>query len=134
LFNPVFGHFLDDLSSDCPVPADTAKATISYMKAASAIYGDEDARKRALEPILRHILRADITTVVNMDKTSPDGVVVVPFTGEFHEVVALLINEYKNEFGDGGCDPSTQVGLSVVRFWAQIEVYKRPSSFFLCQC
>jgi hypothetical protein len=39
LFHPVFGHFLDDLSNDLPVPPEIAKATIGYMRASSAIYG-----------------------------------------------------------------------------------------------
>jgi hypothetical protein len=37
LYHPVFAHFLDNLSSKSPVPPNIAKATVNYMKAASAI-------------------------------------------------------------------------------------------------
>ena len=32
LFHPVFAHFLDDLASDVPVPAELTKAVVPYMK------------------------------------------------------------------------------------------------------
>jgi hypothetical protein len=36
--------------------------------------------------------------------------------------VLLLLKEDENEFGDGGCDPSTQAGLSSARHWVQSKV------------
>ena len=92
------------------------------------MYENEEARKRAIEPHLRRILATAISSVANADKTSPDGMVLITLAGKFYEAVATLINEYKNEIGDGGCDPSTQAGLSAVRFWVQSEVDKRCSS------
>lgn len=123
LFHPVFGHFLDDLLSDSPIPPDVFKATIDYMRAASAIYESEEVRRVKLRPHLCSILAAALVTTTNADKTSPDGVVSINLE-HIYEVAITLLSEEKNEFGNGGCDPSTQAGLSGVRFWVQDEVDK----------
>ena len=97
------------------------------MRAASAIYDSESHRRCALEPYLCRFLATAISTVVNADKSSPDCMVLISLAGEIYESAITLLKEDKNEFGDGGCDPSTQAGLSLVRFWVQDEVDK-----FLC--
>jgi hypothetical protein len=124
LYHPVFGHFLDDLSSPLLAPAETVRATTGYMRAASAIYENEATRRQALEPHLRNILAITFTTIANADRTSPDGGFLISPAGEILESALALLKEDKNEFGDGGCDPSTQAGLSAVRFWVQSEVAK----------
>jgi hypothetical protein len=58
LFHPVFGHFLDDLLSESPIPPEVSKATIDYMRAASAIYESEEVRRVKLRPHLCRILAA----------------------------------------------------------------------------
>jgi hypothetical protein len=61
--------------------------------------------------------------ILNEDKTNPDGIV------EKVDNLArwlLLLKEDKNEFGDGGSDPSTQGGLSAARSWAQPGQGTRP--------
>jgi hypothetical protein len=119
LFNPVFGHFLDDIKSSQDLPDDTILRTIDYMKAASAIYTSEVKRREKLMPILSHILDVDIQSILNADKTNADGVVeLVKSWGR----VLLLLEEDKNEFGDGNSDPATQAGLSAGRCWAQSRV------------
>jgi hypothetical protein len=132
LFHPVFGHFLDDLSRDLPVPPGIAKATIGYMRAASAIYDNEANRRHALEPYLHRILTLTMSTVLNADRTSPDGMFLISLSGDIYETVMALLREDKNEFGDGGCDPSTQAGLSTVRFWVQDAVDKCQFSLSFC--
>jgi hypothetical protein len=57
----------------------------------------------------------------NPDSTSADGTVVTQAL-MIGKVAAVGIEEDKNEFGDGGSDPSTQTGLSYGRFWAQPNV------------
>ena len=120
LFHPAFGHFLDDIRKEDDIPGDIIRKTTSYMIQASAIYVDEDKRHAELNPILSDILGVHIQTVVNDDKTCPDGIV------EFHTalgLVSILYEEDKNEYGDGGSDPSTQVGLSFAHCWAQRKVF-----------
>lgn len=115
---------MDDLSSDSPIPPEIFKATIDYMKAASAIYEGEEIGKDILQPLLSRILGAALSTVVNSDKTHSDGVVLITLTEKICETVISLLLERKNEFGNGSCDPSIQAGLSAVRFWVQSEVDK----------
>jgi hypothetical protein len=128
LFHPAFGHFLDNIKNDnFPVPDDIIRQTAEYMIAATAIYPNENARRDALTPLLRGILDVDIVTMLNEDKTSPDGVVEL---GKTPARSLLLVKEDKNEFGDGGSDPSTQAGLSVGRCWAQPRVCYSQRSVF----
>ena len=122
LFHPVFGHFLDDQANTLPVPPEVAKATVRYMRAASGIYDTEGNRTLATGPLFRDILGMGMSTVLNADRTSPDGLIEISLTGETHESIAPLLKEDKREFGDGGSDPSTQAGLSMARYWAQSEV------------
>jgi hypothetical protein len=128
LFHPVFGHFLDDIKSSQNTPDDMVLRTIEYMKSASAIYTSEDKRRETLMPLLSHILDVDIQTILNTDKTNADGIVeLVKSWGR----VLLLLEEDKNEFGDGGSDPSTQAGLSAGRCWAQSRVKDSYLSFMV---
>jgi hypothetical protein len=92
------------------------------MNAAWAIYDSEEIRRGVIGPLLSKILNIGMSIVSNSDKTSPDGLIEIPLTGETPEMAALLLKEDKRDFGDGGSDPSTQAGLSVARYWAQPEV------------
>jgi hypothetical protein len=120
LFHPAFGHFLDTISNTNIVPHDDMiRKTTDYMKDATAIYPDEKTRTAKLTPLLGEILGVDIQTIMNDDKTYADG--TVERTSEGGRML-LLLKEDKNEIGDGGCDPSTQAGLSAARHWAQSKV------------
>jgi hypothetical protein len=121
LFHPAFGHFLDDLKKEDAIPDDIVRKTTEYMKAASAIYPDEDKRRSELNPILSDVLSVYIQAIVNSDKTRPDGIV------EFLIVnvgpAAIMLEEDKNENGDGGSDSSTQVCFTFGRSWADPKVF-----------
>jgi len=119
LFHPAFGHFLDDMKSNHALPDNIVRQTAEYMRAATAIYESEEKRRIVLTPLLCAILDVNIQTILNGDRTNPDGMVEVvknmlPFI--------IFLQEDKNEFGDGGSDPSTQAGLSAGRCWAQPRV------------
>ena len=89
------------------------------MKAASAIYESVEDRRITLTPLLCDILDVNIQTILNEDKTNPDGMV----EEEKNRLLFLIfLKEDKNEFGDGGSDPSTQAGLSAARSWSQSRV------------
>jgi hypothetical protein len=120
LFHPAFGHFLDNIGKEDDIPGDIIRKTTSYVIQASAIYVNEDKRHAELNPILSDILGVHIQAVVNDDKTRPDGIVEFLTT---IGLVSILHKEDKNEYGDGGSDPSTQVGLSFARCWAQRKVF-----------
>jgi hypothetical protein len=70
-----------------------------------------------------------MNTVVNVDITSPDSAYLISLTGAICEQAVALLMEDKNELGDGGCDPSMQVGLSIVRL-VQYEVDNFYFSFY----
>ena len=114
LFHPAFGYFLDGLKNSDALPDDIIVQTVEYMKAATAIYESEGKRRQVLSPLLCAILGFNIQTIQNADKTTPDGMVEV-MTNMLHFII--LVQEEKNEFGDGNSDPSTQAGLSVARSW-----------------
>ena len=103
------------------------RKTTEYMKAATAIYDDERKRTASLTPLLCEILDVDIQKIMNEDKTHADG--IVEWVSEGGRIL-LLLKEDKNEFGDGGCDPSTQAGLSAARHWAQSKVVRVLRFFF----
>ena len=119
LFHPAFGHFLDSVKSNHALPDDIIRQTAEYMKAASAIYESEEKRRKVLTPLLCAILDVNIQTILNEDKTNPDGIVEVV---KNMLLFLTFLQEDKNEFGDGGSDPSTQAGLSAGRCWAQSRV------------
>ena len=95
------------------------RQTTEYMKAATAIYESEEKRRNVLTPLLCAILEVNIQTILNGDKTNPDGIVEVMINALRF---LIFLQEDKNEFGDGGSDPSTQAGSSVARCWAQPRV------------
>jgi len=89
------------------------------MKAASAMYESQAKRRVVLTPLLNRTLGVDTQMIWNEDNTNPDGIVEV---GKNDTRSLLLLKEDKNEFRDGGSDPSTQAGLSAGRCWAQPRV------------
>ena len=110
---------MDSLKSSHPLPDDIIRQTADYMMASSAVYKDEGKRRSKLSPLLSKVLGVRIRTIVHDDKTTPDGVVE---DGD-DDLCLLLVEEDKNEFGDGGSDPSTQSGFSAGRSWAQSKVF-----------
>lgn len=107
------------MKSNHALPDDIIGQTAEYMKAASAIYESEEKRRKVLTPLLCAILDVNIQTILNEDKTNPDGIVEVV---KNMLLFLTFLQEDKNEFGDGGSDPSTQAGLSAGRCWAQSRV------------
>lgn len=126
LFHPVFGHFLDNIANQNLIILDeTLNAVTSFMGVASAIHEDERNRKKKVVPPLSAALHAGFTQIVNLDFTFLDNCVTETLANGIPETVSLLIVEDKREVGEGGSDPSTQAGLSMIRYWAQKNV--RPS-------
>ena len=122
LFHSAFAYFLDDIEKDCGIPENIIRKTVEYMKATSEIFPSETARRIKLSPLLCDILGVNIQTIQNDDKTTADGTAKLG-TKVDDMSFSYLFEEDKNEIGDGGSDPSTQVGLSAVRSWAQKEVH-----------
>ena len=129
LFHSAFAIFLDHIKKDCVIPSNIIRKTVEYMKVTSGIFASETVRRTALSPLLCDILSVNIQTIQNDDKTTADGTAKLG-TKAGRMSFSFLLEEDKNEFGEGGSDPSTQVGLSAVRSWAQDEVH---DSHSICQ-
>lgn len=111
------------------MPLEVVRATARFMCEACGIYTNEGTRRSAIRPKLLKVIFVGMEKIVNLDSTSADGVAVTQAL-MIGEVAAIGIEEDKNEFGDGGSDPSTQAGLSYGRFWAQpnVRAFKSSSS------
>ncbi|KAK2464712.1 hypothetical protein APHAL10511_003288 [Amanita phalloides] len=130
LFHPVFAHFLNDLGQETSVVAkETSRIVVDYMKAAAKSYTSEDKRRSELTKFLPDIIGQPIELAYNSDNTRPDG--MVRHQTQAWGPAVILLKEDKNELGDGGSDPSTQVGLSYARTWAQNDVVSKTSGYFM---
>ena len=130
IYHPDFGHFQDDFTNkDLEVPAQVVQATACFMCEASGIYTNEGTRRSAICLKLLNVLSVGMEKIVNLDSTSANGMVVTQAL-MMGEVAAVGIEEDKNEFGDGGSDPSIQAGLSYGWFWAQSNVRSNPLHLF----
>ena len=89
------------------------------MHLVSQIYADETSYANEIRSKLADILGVSLTQEINEDKTSADGVYVVVVE---NKRIPILILEFKREIGEGGCDASTQAGLSMKRSWIDKDV------------
>jgi hypothetical protein len=90
------------------------------MHTSSEIGQYEDrSRNPPLLESLSAILGAEVQPRMNPDGTRPDGVMMLRTC---NTEIAYLFLEAKREFGEGGCDPTTQVSLSMRRSWIHSEV------------
>lgn len=75
-------------------------------------------RGRDFREALRDVLGHTFILEANDDDTRTDGIIVI----EVAKIrIRLCLMEIKVEAGEGGCDPSTQAGLSVRSFWISQE-------------
>ena len=74
-----------------------------YMKTASAIYESEEKSQKVSTPLLCTTLDVNIQSILNEDKTNPDGVVEIMK----NKLSFLIFLQDKNQFGDGGSDLAT---------------------------
>ena len=120
IFHPVFAGFLhlihDENLQLTNQDLEHARELLSY----AAMVGEaEIARNAEIRKILSRILQLPVHEEPNTDRTSADGVHVL-VVGDVR--IPLLIMELKRELGEGGCDPSTQAGITMRRSWIQEDV------------
>jgi hypothetical protein len=83
-----------------------------------------DGYNEGIRTRLGKILLADVHEEPNADGTKPNGIVTLQIG---IARIGLLILELKRELGEGGCDPSTQGGLSMKRSWIGGNVSRNPA-------
>jgi hypothetical protein len=119
IFHPVFNHFTHLVESP-NIPTDgELKSVLRLMRFASGIYADEVTYNYRLRRYLGDILGVEIPEETLPDGARPDGLISVALGGHSFPYVFI---ELKREIGEGGCDPTTQVGLSMRRSWIHISV------------
>jgi hypothetical protein len=120
IFHPIFDDFTRFVN--CPDDQPTVKDLKSVhdlMSYASVVRQSEDRYGEGLRHRLGHILDAPVHEDRNPDNTKPDGVIKVKL-GDIH--VPYVFLELKREIGEGGCDPTSQVSLSMRRSWIHASV------------
>ena len=118
IFHPIFKdfiRFIDDPKVQ-PTPEDLDNVR-TLMSLVSQIFLSEEYAKGInvqLRQVLSKILNGAVYQELNSDGTSADGVMTLTL-GTAH--IMTLVLEWKREIGEGGCDSSTQAGLSMKRIW-----------------
>ncbi|KAG6379741.1 hypothetical protein JVT61DRAFT_10276 [Boletus reticuloceps] len=101
------------------IPDNFVRDVRDLMARFTLIYDGENTRRKEIGPVLSKAIGRFLGSITNSDKTSLDFVVQSSH-GELPTY--LIIDEEKNEFGDGGSDPSVQASFSFLRLFCQPEV------------
>ncbi|KAG1830635.1 hypothetical protein EV424DRAFT_268837 [Suillus variegatus] len=105
LFNPAFAFFSSKaFDPTYEVPDDILRATPTLMAEFATIYSKEDDRRSNLVSLLDNMLgHRFVKERIRDDKCISDGVIFA-----FHDKIpiCLIVDEEKDDFGDGGSDPS----------------------------
>ena len=120
IFHPIFGDFIYLVNDpDFQPTVDDIKDVQELMYFASEVGRMEEGQhglNEGLRKRLRRILQAGVHVEPNNDGTKADGVITLQIGDER---IVFLILELKRELGEGGCDPTTQAGLSLKRSWIE---------------
>ena len=116
MFHPIFDEFLSEAKTAEPTREDL-NAVYKFMCSLSMVHKVEDNYGPKLCEGLSHILKATIEVKPNPDNSKPDGVIMIDRTS-----TPCMFMELKREIGEGGSDPSYQVGLAMRRSWIHSSV------------
>jgi hypothetical protein len=114
IFHPIFDDFTQKVNDPVfPLTFDDLKNVRDLMSNLCEINPAEPPYGAMLRHYLRKILGVTILEE-QFDGCKPDGTVMVQ-AGSAR--VPILITELKREFGEGGCDASSQVSIAMRRIW-----------------
>jgi hypothetical protein len=119
-FHPIFDDFSQKVNNTNhpPTPEDLNNVH-DLMSEMDEINPKETPYNVMLRQHLSKILGVTIREEQYPDGSKPDGTVTVETCGVR---VPFLIAELKREFGEGGCDASSQVSIAMRRFWSHKSV------------
>jgi hypothetical protein len=122
LFNPAFAYFSSKaFDPEYIVPDETLRDIQELMTKFAAIHASENDRRQnvasLLEKVIQHLL---LHTKSRRGKCIPDAVAVYSHN---HNQIHLIVVEEKNEFGDGGSDPSVQASFSFVHLIREVQCF-----------
>jgi len=123
IFHPIFDEFIHFVNDPDTQPTfqdlKDVEELMYFMSQVGRKEGGPDGYNDGVRRCLRRILNAEVHQGPNSDGTSADGVITLQI-GDAH--ITSLIIELKRELSEGGCDPSTQAGLSMKRSWVDPSV------------
>jgi len=120
LYHPVFDEFLYLANSpDTQPTAKDLRDVYEFMWFLSEVGRSENKLGEGLRARLTNILGFTIHEETIFHRTRPDGVITVQIG---NTRILTLIIELKRELGEGGCDPSIQVSLTMRRSWIDSDV------------
>jgi hypothetical protein len=119
IFHPIFHDFTEIIDNPRIQPTiEDLDNVYQLMQTVSKIYMKEDAYCLKVCEGLGRILGKPILEVANDDKSRPDGVITMVIKTEAGEIsIPCAFFELKREAGEGGCDPTSQVSLSMRHCW-----------------
>ncbi|KAF9231648.1 hypothetical protein BU15DRAFT_55889 [Melanogaster broomeanus] len=121
LFNPAFAYFSSKaFDPEYDVPHDFIRDVRDLMTQFALIHTSEDVRGRHLQPLLQKMISHPLIVASSRDGTVPDALAL---SSHKDFPVYLIVGEEKNEFGDGGSDPSVQASFSFLRIFCQPQNY-----------
>ena len=119
LYHPVFDEFISLINApDTQPTAKDLNNVYELMGYVSEVGRKESRSSVGLRTRLMNILGSKIHEETNPDGSRPDGIITLKIG---NTRIMTLIMELKRELGEG-CDPSTQVALSMRRSWIDSEV------------
>jgi len=120
LYHPVFDQFLYLANSpDTRPTAKDLEDVYEFMWYVSEVGRKESRPGGGLHTRLMNILESEIHEETNLDGSRPDGAITLQIG---NTRIMTLIMELKQELGEGDCDPSMQVSLSMRRSWIDSDV------------
>lgn len=99
------------------MPDETLDHVQDLMSRFATIHSNEEARRLNLTSLLEKVIGAPFIRAHTRDgKCIPDASVLA---SNQHTSICLIVNEEKNEIGDGGSDPAVQASFSFLRISSQ---------------
>lgn len=124
LFNPAFAYFSSRaFDPGYRVPKGAMRDVRELMTRFAAIHHTEADRTKHLRTLCSKIIGRPMVAGETREGVVPDAVVT---SSESHNLLYLIIGEEKNEFGDGGSDPSVQASFSFQRIMRREQVRVMP--------
>jgi len=119
LFHPIFDYFETHMNDPNLQLRNSDLIDVKkFMQTTSILFSSEKEFSSAVDPLLEILLDHQFIKGKNTeDRVSADNVIEI-------ESGLLLVEEAKLAIGEGGCDPSTQVCISMRRHWIDRSVRK----------
>ena len=120
IFHPIFNDFIR-LANDPDVQptCEDLHNVRTLMSLASGVYLSKEYRKKIKAQLCKTLVKILVNAEADDDETEADDILKMTINTAQFMTLAL---EWRRELGEGGCDSSTQAGLSMKRAWLESNV------------